>query len=55
MEKTIIRFVREKETTHTIRFKEVPAQGKPPVIGSLYVQKWLAEKANGVVIELTLE
>ena len=29
----------EKETKNTIRYSEV-AEGQPPVIGTIYVQKW---------------
>ena len=32
-------FESEKETKNTIRFQEVTKDGKPPVIGPLYVQK----------------
>lgn len=53
--KHTVRFVREKETKNTVRFNEVPPDGKPPLIGALYIQKWAAGSANGVVVELTLE
>ena len=33
-------FEQEKETKNTIRFQEVPEAGKPPVMGTLYIQKW---------------
>ena len=29
----------EKETKNTIRYSEV-AEGQPPIIGTIYVQKW---------------
>ena len=32
-------FEKEKETKNTIRYSEV-AKGEPPVIGTIYVQKW---------------
>jgi hypothetical protein len=32
-------FELEKETKNTIRYAEV-AEGQPPIIGTLYVQKW---------------
>ncbi len=35
-----LKFEQEKETKNTIRFQEVPEAGKPPVIGTLYIQKW---------------
>jgi hypothetical protein len=40
MEKQIIAFTRDRETKNTIRYAE-DANGKPPAIGTLYVQKWL--------------
>ncbi|MGD0897935.1 MAG: hypothetical protein ABR915_08860 [Thermoguttaceae bacterium] len=30
----------EKETKNTLRYAEV-AEGQPPVVGTLYVQKWV--------------
>ena len=50
-----IQFKKEKETKNTVKFEEVPEKGKPPVIGSLYVQKWAAGDANSVVITLELD
>ena len=51
MEKTV-KFVVEKETKNAVRFKEVPAEGQPPIIGTLYVQKWFA--GNATEIEVTV-
>jgi hypothetical protein len=45
-----VRFKIEKEVKHSVRFKEVVEEGRAPVIGSLYVQKWYA----GDVKELTI-
>ena len=39
MERQTLVFVRERETKNTVRFQE-EASGKPPVIGTLYVQRW---------------
>ncbi len=47
----------EKETKNTLRYSEV-AEGQPPVIGTLYVQKWAlkgAPKRLKVTIEATEE
>ena len=41
MEKTIT-FELERDTKNTYRFQEV-ANGEPPLIGTLYVQKWAFE------------
>ncbi|MEI6148594.1 MAG: hypothetical protein WCS01_05820 [bacterium] len=45
MDKTV-KFKVEKETKNTVKFEEVPAAGEPPIIGTLYVQKWFAGKAT---------
>ncbi len=51
----VIRFVKRKETTKTVVFEEQPADGQPPVVGSLYVQKWWAGSANSVTVTLSKE
>jgi hypothetical protein len=43
----------EKETKNTIRYTEV-AKGEPPVIGTIYVQKW-ALKGIPEKVKVTLE
>ena len=45
-------FTFEKETKNTLRYAEV-AEGQPPVVGTLYVQKW-AFKGTPQRIEVTL-
>jgi hypothetical protein len=40
MEKQTLSFTLERETKNTIRYAE-DADGNPPAIGTLYVQKWL--------------
>ena len=40
MESQELTFTLERETKNTIRYTE-DASGKPPAIGTLYVQKWL--------------
>ena len=40
MDKQTLTFTPERETKNTIRYAE-DATGKPPAIGTLYVQKWL--------------
>ena len=51
MEKTV-KFKIEKETKNTVKYNEVPAEGQPPIIGTLYVQKWFA--GNAAEIEVTI-
>jgi hypothetical protein len=43
----------EKETKNTVRYAEV-AEGQPPVIGTIYVQKW-ALKEIPKTIKVTIE
>ena len=45
MEKTV-KFKVEKETKNTVKFEEVPDPGQPPIIGTLYVQKWFVGDAR---------
>lgn len=45
VEKTV-KFKVEKETKNTVKFEEVPAEGQPPIIGTLYVQKWFVGDAR---------
>lgn len=40
MESQKLTFTLERETKNTIRYAE-DTSGKPPAIGTLYVQKWL--------------
>ncbi|XQW86321.1 hypothetical protein ACOYR1_06245 [Thalassotalea piscium] len=42
----------EKQNKNSIRYKEVPEDGMPPVIGSIYLQKWFA--GNSKNIEITI-
>ena len=34
-------FAKTKETKNTIKFDEIPADGEAPIIGSLYVKKYV--------------
>lgn len=45
-----INFVKEKETKNTVRFMEVPEEGKPPVVSTLYLQKWFIGNAEKVKV-----
>lgn len=51
-EKVTVTFEKEKETKNTVRFQEKPGEGKPPVIGSLYVQKWFANGRDKLVLTI---
>lgn len=47
-----VTFEFEKQTKNSIRYKEVPEEGMPPIIGSIYVQKWFA--GNSKTIDVTI-
>ena len=53
MSKTIVKFGYEKATKNSVRYKEEPEPGKPPVVGTLYVQKWFAGDTK--TLEITIE
>ncbi len=55
VETKTIRFTRERETKHTIKFEEQPEPGQPPLIGSLYVMKWWVGSATTVKVALSKE
>ena len=45
-EKTVT-FTKERDTKNTVKFAEDQQDGQPPVIASLYVQKWFAGLTGG--------
>tara|TARA_R110000737_G_scaffold267493_4_gene275002 strand:+ start:6999 stop:7169 length:171 start_codon:yes stop_codon:yes gene_type:complete len=47
-----VKLVFEKENKNSIRFKEVPEAGKAEVLGSVYLQKWLAGDAKSIEISV---
>ncbi|MEP4484217.1 MAG: hypothetical protein ABJ013_01200 [Halioglobus sp.] len=53
MSSKVIKFVVEKETKNSVRYKELPPEGEAPIVGSLYVQKWFAGKTQ--TLEVTIE
>ena len=53
MTSKVVSFEYEKETRNSVRYKEVPAEGQAPIVGSLYVQKWFAGDTKR--LELTIE
>ena len=48
-----IKFEFEKETKNSVRYKEVPESGQPPIVGSLYVQKWYAGDSKNIEVTLS--
>jgi hypothetical protein len=47
-----VKFEFEKKNKNSVRYNEVPEDGMPPVIGSIYVQSWFA--GNSKNIEITI-
>jgi len=47
-----VKFEFEKQNKNSIRYKEVPEDGMPAIIGSIYVQTWFA--GNSKNIEITI-
>lgn len=47
-----IKFELEKQNKNSIRYKEIPEDGMPPVIGSIYVQKWFAGDSKNIEITI---
>jgi hypothetical protein len=54
MERQVITFTLERETKNTIRYAE-EADGNPPAIGTLYVQKWLLGKEPPKKLTITID
>ena len=50
-EKTV-KFEFEKQNKNSVRYKEVPEDGMPPVIGSIYVQKWFAGDCKNIEVTI---
>lgn len=53
MSKAVVKFEYEKETKNSVRYKEVPEEGKAPIVGTLYVQKWFA--GDSKLLEVSIE
>ncbi|MEH6626162.1 MAG: hypothetical protein V7739_06955 [Motiliproteus sp.] len=48
-----VKFQLEKEVKHSVRYKEVVEEGRAPVVGSIYVQKWYAGDAKELTIVIS--
>ena len=53
MSKILVKFEYEKDTKNSVRYKEVPAEGQAPIMGTLYVHKWFA--GNSKSLEISIE
>ena len=54
MERQTLVFITERETKNTVRFQE-EASGKPPVLGTLYVQRWALGEPLPQRLTVTIE
>jgi hypothetical protein len=52
MSKVIVKFEYEKETKNSVRYQEVPEEGKAPIVGTLYVQKWFAGSTKNIAVTI---
>ena len=55
MPKELVKFEFEKETKNSVRYKEVPEDGKAAIVGSLYVQKWFAGSSKSLKVTIELK
>ena len=53
MQEQTLTFTLERETKNTIRYQE-DADGKPPAIGTLYIQKWVLGKEPPEKLTITI-
>jgi hypothetical protein len=51
----VIVFQKEKDTKNTVKFAEVPVQGQAPIIGTLYLQKWIAGTSQNVKVTVEVQ
>jgi len=52
MSKTTVNFEFEKETKNSVRYKEVQEDGKAPIVGTIYLQKWFAGSTKNISINI---
>ena len=48
-----VEFTKERETKNTVRFMESEVPDQPPVIGTLYIQKWAIGDAE--ILSVTIK
>lgn len=52
MSEVKVKLIFEKENKNSIRFKESPEPGKAEVLGSVYLQKWVAGSAKAIEVSV---
>ena len=55
MSEKVIKFEFEKNNKNSIRYKEIPENGMPPVLGSIYVQKWFAGDSKNIEVTINVK
>jgi hypothetical protein len=50
-----VQFEKEKDTKNTVKFAEAQTPGEPPIIGSLYVQKWFVGQATKLKVTVEVQ
>lgn len=50
MEKQTRTFKRVKDHKHTVSFEEQNTPGQPPIVGTIYVQKWFVGEALNIAV-----
>lgn len=55
MDKVDIELIQDKETPGTIRYKQVPENGKPPKVKSIYLPKWVLGEPAPDKLHMTIE
>lgn len=51
----VVRFEKEKVTKNTVRFQEITEPGSPPVMNTLYLQKWVVGNADKVTVTIDID
>ena len=52
MSTVIVHFEFEKDTKNSVRYKEIPEEGKAPIVGTIYIQKWFAGATKSLDISI---
>ncbi|MEP1384667.1 MAG: hypothetical protein ABJK64_12865 [Paraglaciecola sp.] len=52
MSEKTVKFEFEKKNKNSIRYKEMPEDGMPPIVGSIYVQNWFAGDSKTLELKI---
>ena len=50
----VVQFEKEKVTKNTVRFQEITEPGSPPVMNTLYLQRWVVGNADKVTVTIDI-